>query len=108
AAAAAGATTAGWYFVSNMRCGGTVSSSFNCGFGQVFLGLAVTVVGAAGIILTGWGGHRIFGGKSSVGWSVLGAGLGAVVGLAAMFVFTNATTSNPTVPAWGYVLATAA
>ena len=104
AAIGAGATTVAWYFVANMRCSG----NFTCGFGQVFLGIAATGLGYTAIMLTGWGGHRLFGGKSSLGWAALGTALGGVVGLALFYAISLGAARNTVLPAWAYVLATTA
>jgi hypothetical protein len=101
AALGAGATTVGYYFITTTRCG-----TLDCSFGLSFLGIAATALGYTAIMLSGWGGHRLFGGKSSLGWSALGTGAGALVGLAIFSVIGVSAARSGGLPVWAYALAT--
>ncbi|MBL8950618.1 MAG: hypothetical protein JNK82_07575 [Myxococcaceae bacterium] len=80
AAIAVGALTVGFHFVGQCRTG------FAGGPDCVLAGFAVTALGFGGIIAGAFGGHRLFGGKSNLGWTFLGAGAGLGVGLIGFYV----------------------
>jgi hypothetical protein len=101
----AAATTGLLVYVGSQRC-----STNGCGTGNGYLGLASVLVGAAVIALGAWGAHRLIGGKSSVGWALLGTVAGAAVGFfGTLFIDTFVNASNPrsvglSFPFWGYVV----
>jgi hypothetical protein len=103
----AAATTGGIVYVTTHNCSGSAS----CSVGNVYLGFATVLVGAALIALGSWGAHRIMGGKSSVGWSLLGTFAGAAIGFFGTLLGDSyASASRPggglSVPGWGYAVVT--
>jgi hypothetical protein len=99
----AAATTGALVAIGNVQCGG----SSGCAIGNVYLGLGTVLLGWAAISLGSWGAHRWLGGKSSVGWPMLGAIAGALFGLFAMYIVETAvvTGGNRTgVPAWTFAV----
>jgi len=80
AALGAGGLTAGIHFVSQCRTG------FGGGLECFAAGFVVTALGVGGIVSGAFGGHRLFGGKSNLGWTFLGAGAGAAIGLIGFYL----------------------
>ena len=83
----AAGTAALWYLVSN--CSGSAC---------VLLGIFGTGLGVAGIVAGAWGGHRLFGGQSGLGWAILGVATGAVVGFVGYFLAAGAVRPGPVAP----------
>jgi hypothetical protein len=106
----AAATTGALVAVTNINCSG--SSSASCGIGNIYLGLGTILLGFTAISLGTWGVHRWLGGKSSVGWAMLGTVAGAlfgVFGLAFIDGVANAgKSSSPTIPVWGFAVTSTA
>jgi hypothetical protein len=104
----AAATTGGLVYATGHNCNGSAS----CNAGNVYLGFASVLVGAALISLGAWGAHRIMGGRSSVGWSLLGTFAGAALGFFGTLVgdsYANAGSARGlSVPVWGYSVITTA
>lgn len=97
AALGAGALTAGWHFVGQCRTG--IGGGLDC----FLAGFGVTALGFGGLVAGAFGGHRLFGGKSNLGWTFLGAGAGAAIGLVAFF-FGTVVTRPVNVPTFAPVL----
>lgn len=99
----AAATTGALVAIGNVNCGGSSA----CSIGNVYLGLGTVLLGWAAISLGSWGAHRWLGGKSSVGWPMLGTIAGALFGLFAMYIVDTAvvTGGNRTgVPPWTFAV----
>ncbi len=101
AALGAGALTVGWHFVGQCRSG--ISGGADC----FLAGFGVTALGVGGIVAGAFGGHRLFGGKSNLGWTFLGAGAGAAIGLIG-FLFGAVIIQPRNVPTFAPVLAAGA
>jgi hypothetical protein len=93
-------TTGGMAFVGSNGClGGCASGSSNA----FLLGTVFTAAGLALVSLGAWGAHRLLGGRSSVGWALLGGITGALLGGIAMLAIDTTTGNGTTrVPLWGY------
>ncbi len=94
-------TTGGLVAVGNNPClGGCASGGSN----SLLAGYAIVAGGLALVWLGTWAAHRLLGGKSKLGWPLLGAGAGALIGTFAT-LFADVATSRGGVlraPLWVY------
>jgi hypothetical protein len=102
AAVGAALTTGGLDVVGNNPCIGGCASG---GTYQTLAGYIVVGAGLALVWLGAWGAHRLLGGKSSLGWPLLGAIAGATAGAIGTLVFgALISPSSNTSPVWIYGL----